>query len=51
MTLEKEQKQAKDPIFLTTKNKKPYAKYHQVKLQKENNERETFYKCVYIKGE
>ncbi len=34
MTLERELKQAKDPIFLTTKNKKPDAKYHQKMLQK-----------------
>ncbi len=40
MTLEKELKQAKDPFFWTTKNKKPDAKYQQEKLQKENNERD-----------
>ena len=40
MTLEKELKRAKDPIFLTTKNKKPDAKYQQEKLQKENNKRD-----------
>ncbi len=36
MTVEKELKRAKDPIFLTTKNEKPDAKYQQGKLQKEN---------------
>jgi hypothetical protein len=40
MTLEKELKRAKDPIILTTKNKKPDAKYQQEKLQRENNERD-----------
>ncbi len=38
MTLEKELKRAKDPIFLTTKNKKPETKSQQEKWQKENKE-------------
>jgi hypothetical protein len=37
MTLEKELKWTKDPIFLTTKNKKPDTKSQQEKWQKENN--------------
>jgi hypothetical protein len=44
MTLEKELKQAKDPIFLKTKNEKPDAKYQQEKLQKENNKRDILQK-------
>jgi hypothetical protein len=51
MTLEKELKRAKDPIFLTTKNEKPDAKYQQEKLQKENNERDILQKWVYIQSE
>jgi hypothetical protein len=50
MTLEKELKQAKDPIFLTTKNKKPDAKYQQESCKKKIT-RETFYKWVNIQGE
>jgi hypothetical protein len=38
MTQEKELKWGKDPIFLTTKNKKPDTKSQQEKWQKENNE-------------
>jgi hypothetical protein len=40
MTLEKELKQAKDPILFTTKNKKPDTKSEQEKLKKENKERD-----------
>ncbi len=47
MTLEKELKQAKDPIFLTTKNKKPDAKYQQEELQKENNKRDILQMGLY----
>ncbi len=39
MTLEKELKRAKGPIFLTTKNEKPDTKLQQEKWQKESNER------------
>jgi hypothetical protein len=38
MTIQKELKWAKDPIVLTTKNKKPDTKSQQEKWQKENNE-------------
>ncbi len=37
ITLEKEIKQAKDLIFLTTKNEKPDTKLQQEKWQKESN--------------
>jgi hypothetical protein len=37
MTLEKELKWAKDPVFFTTKNEKPDTKSQQDKWQKENN--------------
>jgi hypothetical protein len=47
MTLEKELKQAKDPIFLTTTNKKPNdTRSEQEKFQKDNKERDILQLCL-----